>query len=716
MSAITNPKRRKFLQSAAAGGGAFVLGFYWPAAGHAADEQSGSPEDRFIPNAFIRIDRKNWVTVIVGRSEMGQGVLTSLPQIVAEELDADWAKVRWQQSPAHPDYNRPGAPLMITGGSFSVRSSWEPLRKAGATARAMLVAAAAETWGVDAGALRTENSMVIGPGGRKLSYAELAGKAARMPVPKEVALKDPKDFRIVGQSVRRLDTPAKVDGSAAFGIDVKLPGMLVAQIVRAPALGATVGGFNADKALQVPGVKKVVQVSSGVVVVADGYWPATKGRQALEIEWEGNGTLLGRSSDELRATFVEAAKREGSPARSEGDVGSVTPARTVTAVYDLPFLAHACMEPMNCTAWVKADEVEVWVGTQAQTMVQQNAAAITGLKPEQVKVHTQFLGGGFGRRAAQDFVVAAVETSKAVGAPVKLIYTREDDMRSAYYRPVSYTEITGGVDEKGRAVMLKAKLVVPSLAEFSGFKRLIRPDGIDRVAVEGLADMAYHIDNIRVDWVNYGPGVPIWFWRSVGATHNTFVTETFIDEMAHLAGRDAYEFRMDMLEKHPRHQGVLKLAAEKGGWGKPLPQGRARGIALVECFGGWTAQVAEVSIVDGKPKVHRIVCAADCGRAINPEQVTRQMESAIVYALSAALYGKITFKDGMVEQGNFDDYPVASMGETPQIEVYLVPSSENPGGVGEPGTPPTAPAIANALFQLTGRRIHSLPLADLSLG
>jgi isoquinoline 1-oxidoreductase beta subunit len=374
------------------------------------------------------------------------------------------------------------------------------------------------------------------------------------------------------------------------------------------------------------------------------------------------------------------------------------------------------MEPMNCTAWVKPGEVEVWVGTQAQTAVQQNAAAIADLKPAQVKVHTTFLGGGFGRRAAQDFVTAAVEVSKAVGVPVKVIYSREEDMRAAYYRPISYTEISGGVDAAGNAVMVRAKIVVPSLAEATGFKRLIRPDGVDRVAVEGLADMVYSIPNVQIDWIEHDFGVPIWFWRSVGATHNTFVTETFMDEMAALAGKDPYAFRHGLLEKQPRLRAVLDLAADKSGWSKPLPKGVGRGIACVEVFGSCTAQVVEASLQDGKPYVNRVVCAVDCGRAINPDQVKAQMESSIIYALTAALHSQITFKDGKVEQGNFHDYPVLRMSEAPKIEVHLVVSEQDPGGVGEPGTPPTAPALANALFQVTGKRIHTLPLSLQSFG
>jgi len=709
MNDTQRPGRRSFLQGSAAASGVVLLGFYLPGVLQAAVEEPGKAAG-FRPNAFIHIGKDNVVTVVVGSAEMGQGVLTSLPQIVAEELDADWSKVRWEQSPAQTDYNRPGLQIMITGGSSSVLSNWDVLRKAGASARAMLLAAAAQTWKVDPATLRTDQSAVLGPGGKRLTYGELADKAATMSVPKDAPLQSPKDFKIVGRSLKRLDTPSKVEGTAKFGIDVSVPGMLTAVIIKAPAIGAHLARFNGDKARAAPGVKAVVLISDGLAVVADTYWRARKASELVEVEW-GEGVLAGRGSDDLRATLEHAAKRDGLVARQEGEVDTFRLGRTVSAVYHLPYLAHACMEPMNCTAWVKPHEVEVWVGTQAQTWVQQSAAVAAGVEPEQVRVHTLFLGGGFGRRAAQDFVTAAVETSRAVGAPVKVIYSREDDMRGGYYRPISYTEISGAVDATDNAVMLRTKVIVPSLAEATGFKRLVRPDGVDRVAVEGLADMPYDIPNVKVEWVKHDFGVPIWFWRSVGASHNTFVTETFIDELATLARKDPYQFRRELLDKQPRLRSVLELVADKAGWGKPLPKGIGRGIACVAAFGSWTAQVVEASIEGGRPRVHRVVCAADCGRAVNPEQVKAQMESSIIFALSAALYGHITFKAGKAEQSNFDDYPVMRMNEAPQIDVYLVPSEEKPGGVGEPGTPPTAPALANALFQITSKRIHTLPLS-----
>jgi isoquinoline 1-oxidoreductase beta subunit len=707
-----SPERRAFLKYSTAVSGVALLGFHIPALPREAEVI----ED-FIPNAFIRVNTDNSVTIIVGASEMGQGVLTSIPQIVADEMDADWNAVDYQQSPAHPDYNRPGTPIMITGGSRTIRASYQTMRRAGATARAMLVTAAAQKWNVDAASCVARNSVVYGPSGKKSRFSELASLAASMPVPSEVELKDEKDFTIIGRSVKRLDTPAKVAATASFGIDVQAPGMLIAQIERAPTIGATIGSVDDSEALAVPGVSAVVQVSSGVVVVAKDYWSATKGREKLVVNWDDNGTLLGRSSPDLATVMEDAVKHGGLVARNEGDISRAPrPDKKVRATYHLPYLAHACMEPMNCTVWVQQDRVDIWTGTQSQTVVQRNASALTDVPVERVFVHTQFLGGGFGRRAANDFVVSAVEASRAVGAPVKLVYSREDDMRSGYYRPISYTEIEAGIGADGAVTALEAKVVVPSLAEYSGFRAIMRDDGIDRVAVEGLADMPYDIDNLHVRWVNYGHGIPIWFWRSVGATHNTFVTETFIDELAHAANRDPLEFRLAMLGHQPRHTAVLKLAAAKAGWGSSLPAGRARGIAVVHCFGGWTAEVAEVSIENGRPRVHRVVCAVDCGRAVNPEGVVRQMESAIVYALSAALYGKITFGDGAVEQGNFDDYPVLRMNETPEIDVHIVDSEEEPGGVGEPGTPTAAPAVANALFALTGKRIHSLPLSDHDFG
>jgi isoquinoline 1-oxidoreductase subunit beta len=708
-------KRRDFLKVSAATGGGMLLSLALPAISGVARALAAGPQGAasFAPNAFIRIGADDTVTVIVGKSEMGQGVLTSLPMIVAEELEADWSKVRFQQAPVDPAYNRPGSNAMVTGGSTSVRTSWEQLRKAGATAREMLLAAAAETWKVDKASCRAENGVVIHTSGKRLSYGRLADTAARMPVPREPRLKDPKDFKLIGKPLKRLDSPGKVNGTAQYGMDVKLPGLLTALVARSPVVGGKVASFDAEKARAVPGVKRVVQIADGVAVVADGFWAASRGRDALLIKWD-EGPLAGLSTEAIRKAFADAAQHEGVVARRVGDPGSVKAAKTVEAVYELPYLAHACMEPMNCTAWVKPDGVELWTGTQSQTFARDLAAKIAGVKPEQVQVHTMMLGGGFGRRSAQDFVAEAVQISKAVKAPVKLVFTREDDTRGHYYRPATYTRLSGGLDPSGHPLFLKARLVAPSLAAFTGFTRLVE-DGVDRGAVEGLRNWPYAVPHLHIDWVKNDPGVPIWFWRSVGASHNTFVTESFIDELAHAAGKDPFEFRHALLEQHPRHRAVLELAAERAGWGKPLPKGRARGIAVVEAFGSWTAQVAEVSLAQSKVRVHRVVCAADCGTVVNPDTVKAQMQSAIVFGLSAALYEAITFKDGRVEQGNFGDYPVLRMNEMPEIEVVLAESKEPPGGVGEPGTPPIAPAVCNAVFALTGKRIRSLPLSQHKL-
>jgi isoquinoline 1-oxidoreductase beta subunit len=708
-------KRRAFLRRSTTVGATYLLGFHWPLVGRAMDRGIEADGASFAPNAFIRIAPDDTVTIVVPKSEMGQGVLTALPQIVAEELDVEWERVRYEQSPAHPDYNRPGLPAMLTGGSTSVRTSWDQLRRAGASARAMLVAAATDTWRLDAGELRTLRGVVYGPNGRRARYSELAAKAARMPVPQNVTLKDRSDWRIIGRSVLRLDTPAKLNGQAKFGIDIQLPGMLTAMLVRSPVFGASVRTLVTDKAMALPGVHAVLRTSLGVAVVADGFWSAKQARGALSIEWtEAVGSDL--NSTELAENYAAMAAGEGIVARREGDLAQAQAHTTVRAQYVAPFLAHACMEPMNCVAWVTPERVRLWVGTQAQTHAQVNAAQIAGIPPEQVEVNTTLLGGGFGRRAVNDYVIAATEIAKQMRVPVKLIYTREDDTRGWYYRPASHTELSAGLDARGRPVWLHGKVVVPSMAESTGFKRLIRADGVDRVAVEGLADLPYAIEHLRVDWIKPDAPLPIWFWRSVGATHNTFATESFVDEMAHAAGRDPVEFRLSLLDKHPRHQAVLRLAAERAGWGGSLPPGRARGVALIEVFAGWCAQVAEVSLQDGRVRVHRVVCAADAGTVVNPEQVKAQMESAIVYGLSAALYGEITVRDGRVVEGNFDTYPVLRMAECPAIEVHLVASTEPPGGVGEPGTPPIAPAVANALFALTGKRARSLPFAKINWG
>jgi isoquinoline 1-oxidoreductase beta subunit len=710
MSAIHNASRRDFLKTSALAGGGLVIGFTLPGASRlvrAAGE--------FSPNAYIRISTDNQITVICGLSEMGQGVHTAIPMLVAEELDADWSKVKVQQAPAGAAFNNPIFGMQATGGSTSVRGHWEPMRKAGAAARAMLVAAAAERWKASPDDCRTEKGMVVHKSGKKLSYGQVADAAARQPVPAETKLKNAKDFRILGKAARRLDTPAKVNGSARFGLDVRLPGMLTAVMARPPVPGGKVVSVDESKARAVPGVTQVVQIPGGVAVLAQGYWAAKQGRDALQIKWD-DGANAALSSEGVSKMLAEGAAKGGAVGRNEGDAAAPA-AKKLDAVYEAPFLAHACMEPMNATVWVKPGEVEVWAGTQSQGPSQGILGQVAGVAPDKVKVNTMYLGGGFGRRFAPDFTIDATLLSKISGKPVQLIYTREDDMKAYFYRPASVTRFVGGLDAGGKPVSFSACIASPSLMEASGFMKL-PADGVDQMAVEGIRDCPYDFPNLRVEYARREPGVKVWFWRSVGHSQNLFFIESFIDEMAAAAGRDPYEFRRGLLVKQPRYRGVLELAAQKANWGKPLPAGVHRGIAVAQSFGSYVAEVAEVSVGrDGKVKVHRVVSAVDCGMTVNPEIVKRQIESAIVYGLSAALYGRITFKDGKVEQSNFHDYPVLRIDEMPKVEVHIAASTEAPGGIGEPGLPPLAPALANAIFAATGKRLRKLPIdpGDLKL-
>ncbi len=703
MSAIYNASRRGFLKTSALAGGGLLIGFTLPGASRLAQAVSV-----FSPNAYLRIGSDNQITVICGLSEMGQGVHTAIPMLVAEELDADWSKIKVEQAEADPAFNNPIFGMQATGGSTSVRGHWEPMRKAGAAARAMLVAAAAERWNADPADCRTEKGMVVHKSGKKLSYGQLAAAAAKQPVPAQVQLKSPKAFRILGRAARRLDTPAKVNGSAKFGLDVRLPGMLTAVMARPPVPGGKLVSVDDSKAKAIAGVKQVLQIPGGVAVLAEGYWAAKQGRDALQIKWD-DGANAALSSDAVSKMLAEGAAKGGALGRNEGDMGAPV-AKRLEAVYEAPFLAHACMEPMNATVWVKPDEIEVWAGTQSQGPSQGILGEVAGVAPGKVKVHTMYLGGGFGRRFAPDFTVDATLLSKISGKPVQLVYTREDDMKAYFYRPASVARFAGGLDANGKAVSFSASICSPSLMEASGFMKL-PADGVDEMAVEGIRDCPYDFPNLRVEYARREPGVQIWFWRSVGHSQNLFFIESFVDEMAAAAGKDPCEFRLGLLGKQPRFRGVLELAAKKAGWGKPLPAGVHRGIAVAHSFGSYVAEVAEVSVGrDGKVRVHRVVGAVDCGLTVNPEIVKRQIESAIVYGLSAALYGKITFKDGRVEQSNFHDYPVLRIDEMPKVEVHIVASTEPPGGIGEPGLPPVAPAVANAIFAATGKRVRKLPI------
>ena len=701
--------RRRFLKTSGAVASGLLLGFYVPPKGPRGYLQAAEP---FAPNAFIRITPDDAIKLIINKSEMGQGVYTSLPMLIAEELDANWEKVQVEAAPATPEYTDPNYGMQVTGGSSSVRSSWQPFRQAGASAKALLVEAAAKKWGVDKSSLRTEDGHVI-YGDKRASYGALATAAAALPVPENVALKDPKDFKLIGTNVKRIEGESKVTGQAQFSMDVKLPDMLTAVVAHPPVCGGKVKSFNADKATAVPGVVKVKQIGSGVAVLAKDFWTARTARDEIEIEWdEGENAAL--STEALRKEYLELADRPGNVAEDEGDAEATlsSAAKTVEGVYEVPFLAHAPMEPLNATAHVQADRCDIWAGTQAQSIDQMVAAGITGLSPAQVHIHTTLLGGGFGRRAnfTSDFVSDAVQVAHGEGVPVKTIWTREDDIQCGYYRPMFVHKVKAGVDADGMPIAWHQRLVGESIAEGTMMEQAVMQNGVDMMSVEGAAHMPYAIPNRHVEVHNAKKRLSVLWWRSVGHTHTGFVNESFLDEVAHAGGKDPFELRRELLKDQPRHRHVLELAAEKAGWGTPLPEGRARGIAMRKSFESFVAEVADVSVDGGRVRVHKVVCAVDCGISINPWNVEAQMESAIIFGLTAALHGELTLENGRVQQSNFHDYPVLRMDETPEIEVHIVKSSEPPTGVGEPGVPPIAPAVANALFALTGKRIRKLPI------
>ena len=714
MNAIVNLSRRSFLRTSGLAGGGLLLGIYLPGSGPSAEAADQATSASAL-NAFVRIGKDESVTVIVNHSELGQGPYTSIPMVVAEELDADWSKVRFEPAPVDPAYNHTLFGMQMTGGSTSTWTEWERVRKAGAAARQMLITAAAETWKVEPASCRTQNGQVIHlDSGRQLTYGQLVEKASRLTPPQNVSVKDPKDFKLVGKPTKRLDTPDKTNGKAVFGLDVNVPGMLVAVVARPPIFGGKVKSFNGERAKAIPGVRHILEIERGVAVVADGFWPATRAREALEIVWD-EGALASLDSRTQREQYAELAKQPGVVAKKEGDAPGAwaNVAKKFEAIYDLPYLAHATMEPMNCVADVRADSCEIWVGTQFQTVDRDAAAKETGLRSEQVKLHTMLCGGGFGRRAVPDshFVREAVQISKAIKNPVKVIWTREDDIRGGWYRPRTYHSVRAGLDGNGMPVAWQHRIVSQSIIAGTPFEKHVMKEGVDETAVEGAKDLPYDIPNLLVDWQQAPGGVPTLWWRSVGHSHTAFVVETFIDELAHAAGKDPYEFRRALLGKNPRHKRVLETVAEKAGWGKPLAHGHGRGIALHESFGSYVAHVAEVSVSkDGKLRVHRVVCAVDCGPVVNPDTVRAQMESGIVFGLTAALYGEISFEKGRVKQRNFHDYPMLRMNEMPVVEAHIVPSDDRMGGVGEPGVPPVAPAVANALFAVTGQRVRQLPI------
>jgi isoquinoline 1-oxidoreductase beta subunit len=693
--------RRDFLKVTAGTG-------LWLAVSATGRVAAASPADAstasFSPSAWLQVAADGQVTVYLAKSEMGQGSYTGMAVLVAEELEADWKRVKVVQADADARFGS-----MSTGGSSSVRRSWEPLRRAGAAAREMLVAAAARRWKVELASCRAEAGAVVhAASGRRLEYGALAAGAARETAPESPALKAPSSWKLIGKRVPRLDTPDKVRGKALFGLDVRLPGLLHAVVARPPVRGGSVKAHDAGTALRVPGVRAVVVVPSGVAVVAETTWAALKGREQLAVTFDAgpNGALDSSAVSRL----LEKALLDPDPARSEGDVGRALAgaARRVEAVYELPFLAHATMEPMNCTARVLGGSAEIWAPTQAPTWARGEVAKALGLPEERVTVHVTFLGGGFGRRSQPDFAVEAALVAKAASAPVQVTWTREDDIRHDFYRPAGRNELRAGLDTRGRLVAWHHVVRTPSIgAQLFGNarRRGKRPD-----VVEGAADVPYLAAAIRIDCAMPEVGVPIGWWRSVYSSQNAFAEECFVDEVALAAGKDPLAFRLEALPAGSRLRGVLQLAAERAGWGKPLPPGRGLGVACHSSFGSHVAEVAEVSLEGTRPRVHRVVCAVDCGVALNPDSVEHQIEGAVVYGLSAALRGEITIANGAVVQGNFDDYEPLRMSEMPKVEVHVVASAEEPGGLGEPGLPPIAPAVANAIFAATGQRLRRLPL------
>lgn len=717
---VQDSSRRDFLKGSAALVGGLVIGFYLPMRSGRAYAADAPPKQVFPPNAFIRIAPDDSITIVVNKSEMGQGVYTSLPMLIAEELEADWSRIKVESAPVAAVYNHTGFGMQMTGGSSSIPSSWEQLRRVGASARILLIRAAAQQWGVPEKECRAENSLVMhAKSGNKASYGKLADAASLLPLPDNVELKLPKDFKIIGKPVKRLDTPAKINGSAQFGLDVYLPGMLTVVIARSQVFGGKVKRFDATEARKVAGVQGVYQVPSGVAVAASGFWPAKTARDLLEIEWEeGPGAAL--SSPQMRKEYLDLAKTPGMVARKEGDTvqGFKKAHKSVSAEYELPYLAHAAMEPLNVVVDLKPDHCTIWTGTQMQTMDAMMAAKTAGLKPEQVEIHTTFLGGGFGRRAnpRSDFVIEAVQVAIAVGQTVKVVWTREDDMRGGNYRPMWSDHIEAGITKNGKLLAWKHTIVGQSIVVDTPFEGFLVKNGIDVTSVEGAANLPYMIPNLQVELHSPKNAVPVQWWRSVGHSHTAFVVETMIDELAQVAGKDPLAYRLDNLPAASRYRGVLQLAAKKAGWGsKKLPAGHALGVAVHESFNSYVAEIAEVSLDNGKIRVHRVVAAVDCGMVINPDGVHQQIEGAIVYGLSAALHGAITLDKGRVVQSNFHDYAPLRYSEMPLVEVHIVQSNLPPTGIGEPGTPPIAPAVANALFKLTGKRLRRMPFDQETL-
>jgi len=706
--------RRQILTAGAATGGGLLLGWHLDAQARVLGAAAKATPSVFAPNAFIRIGTDGRITLIMSQVEMGQGTYTSMPMLLAEELEVGLDQVRLEHAP--PDDKLYANPLFgdqETGASTSVRVFYEPLRRAGATARTMLVAAAAATWKVDPASCQAQKGVVThSPTGRTLTYGALADKAAKLPVPAQVSLKDPKDFKLIGTSAKRLDTPAKVNGTAQYGIDVRLPGMKIATVAASPVVGGKVASLDDSKAKAIKGVRQIVRLDDVVAVVADHMWAAKQGLAALDIRWDDGPNATVSIADVVQG-LAAATQSPGVVARKEGDAAAAlanAPTK-MEAVYQVPFLAHAAMEPINCTVHVRPDRCEVWTGSQVLSRAQATAAKVTGLPLDKVVVHNHYLGGGFGRRLEHDYVTQAVRIAKHVDGPVKVVWTREEDIQHDVFRPYYYDRLAAGVDARGQPIAWMHRLAGPAiLARYlpAAFRDGIDPDGLD-----GAVHLLYDIPAVQVEFVRHEePVLNTGFWRGVGVTHNTFVIESFIDELAAAAKQDPVAYRRSLLGKSPRARAVLDVAAQAAGWGGPLPAGRGRGVSLLYSgWGSYLAQVAEVAVSkSGEVRVHRIVCAVDCGTVVNPDTVKAQIEGGIIFGISGALYGEVTLKNGRVQQSNFNDVRVLRINETPAIEVHLVRNLEAPGGIGEPGTAVTAPAVANAVFAATGKRIRTLPL------
>jgi isoquinoline 1-oxidoreductase beta subunit len=712
---LAGVSRRTFVLTGAAAGGGLLVGFALP---HLIDVKAATAiGDNFAPNGFIRIGGDGSLTLVMPQVEMGQGTYTSMSMLIAEELEVDLAQVMAEAAPPSDKlYANPLLGFQVTGGSTSVPAWWEPLRRAGATARVMLITAAANDWGVDAASCRAEKGEVINQAtGQKRKYGELADAAAKLPTPDKVALKDPKDFTLIGTPAKRIDTPDKVNGKAVFGIDVMMPGLKFATVAACPVFGGKLAKVDDSKTMAVPGVRQVVRIENAVAVVGENMWAAMQGLAALDIDWD-DGPNAKISSADIVQKMATDSQKQGVVGRKDGDVakGLKGAPKKIEAVYELPFLAHAAMEPMNCTMNVREDGCDIWVGIQVVSRAQATAAEVTGLPPEKVQVHNHLIGGGFGRRLDVDGITQAVAIAKQVDGPVKIVWSREEDIQHDVYRPYYYDRLAAGLDAQGMPVAWSHRVTGSSIVA-----RWLPPafkDGLDFDAVEGAAkEMPYAIPNILVDWVRSEPpsGLTTGWWRGVGPTHNIFVVESFIDELAAAAKKDPVEYRRELLGKSPRVLGVLNLAAEKAGWGQAPAPGVGRGVSAFFAMGSFLAQIADVEVSkDGDVMVRRVVCAVDCGHIVNPDTIVAQIEGGILFGISAALWGEVTLKDGRVEQHNFNDYRVLRINETPVIEVHLLKSTEAPGGIGEPGTVGIAPAVANAIFALTGKRIRKLPIKD----